>query len=352
MISDKSVFSSLVLANRLCSGNWRREDTTAPSLLAKSCHDIDFLMWLIASPASPQETVHLPSFISSTGVLNQFRNARKPLSAGSATNCLSCPIESSCLYSAKNIYVEQNFNQGTIDWPVDVVVPEIEDLYRDEGKEIAKKRLLQVLAEDYTSSTPNVEKRAWYGRCVWECDNDVCDDQVVTITWEDDALPPHPTRTTNDLTANDSKEPGPAGEVGSLNGRAAKTAVFHMIASTEKICERRGRIYGTLGELTYDLDYISAHTFLKGETTQYTPEASTGGHGGGDGALAENFCKAVQAVNQGVDVEEAQRKWLGVTIEEIVRSHIAVFAAERARKERRVVDWHTFWKKEVDGSLD
>jgi predicted dehydrogenase len=346
-------------ANWFCRGNWRREDTTAPSLLAKSCHDIDFLMWLIASPASPHtadpRSVHLPSFISSTGTLNQFRKARKPLAAGSATNCLSCPIESSCLYSAKNIYVENNVNKGILDWPVDVVVPEMEDLYRDEGKDAAVKRLLTVLEQDYTSTTPNVKDRAWYGRCVWECDNDVCDDQVVTITWEDDPLPPseptngHATDGTN--VTKEENEPL-AREVGNLNGRAAKTAIFHMIASTEKICERRGRIYGTKGELTYDLDFISVNDFLTGKTTQYTPEAATGGHGGGDGALAENFCRAVQAVNEGLDVEEAQRKYLGVTIEEVVRSHVAVFAAEKARKERRVVDWNEFWEEEVVGHLD
>lgn len=349
------------LANSCCRGNWRREDTTAPSLLAKSCHDIDFLMWLIASPASPHtadpRSVHLPSFISSTGTLNQFRKARKPLAAGSATNCLSCPIESSCLYSAKNIYLEVLINRQNnlewLEWPVDVIVPDLEDLYRDSGKDVVVKKLLTALEEDYTPTTPNIKDRAWYGRCVWECDNDVCDDQVVTITWDDDPLPPdttngHAIDGTN-ITKQEN-EPLPT-EIGNLNGRAAKTAIFHMIASTEKICERRGRIYGTRGELTYDLNYISVNDFMTGKTTKYSPPASRGGHGGGDGALAENFCKAVQAVNEGVDVEEAQKHYLGVTIEEIVRSHVAVFAAERARLERRVVDWDAFWKEEVVGHL-
>jgi hypothetical protein len=316
-------------------------------------------MWLIASPASPHtadpRSVHLPSFVSSTGALNQFRKARKPLAAGTATNCLSCPIESSCLYSAKNIYVENSVNKGILDWPVDVVVPEMEDLYRNEGKEAAVRRLLTVLEQDYTPTTPNVKDRAWYGRCVWECDNSVCDDQVVTITWEDDPLPPSsPTNghATNDPTPIKEANEVQIGEVGNLNGRAAKTAIFHMIASTEKICERRGRIYGTKGELTYDLDFISVNDFLTGKTTRYTPAAATGGHGGGDGALAENFCRAVQAVNEGVDVDEAQRHYLGVTIEEVVRSHVAVFAAEKARKERRVVGWEEFWDEEVVGHLD
>jgi len=311
-------------------------------------------MWLLCSPASPNAAdpggVHLPSFISSTGILNQFRKARKPLAAGAATNCLSCPIEQNCEYSAKNIYVKQNFDHGTVDWPVNVVVPEIEDLY-SENKANAKKRLLEVLAEDYTPATPNVEKRSWYGRCVWECDNDVCDDQVVTITWDDDHLP-NP-KLEKDPVGNGTHETnGEAdGEAGGLTGRAAKTAIFHMIAPTEKICERRGRIYGTRGEITYDQDFISVYSFLTGKTTRYNPDAATGGHGGGDGALAENFCKAVQAVLEGTPVEEAQIAWLGCGIEEIVRSHVAVFAAEKARRERVVVDWQKFWAEEVEGRL-
>ncbi|KAF4629065.1 hypothetical protein G7Y89_g9081 [Cudoniella acicularis] len=336
------------MAHSFVRGNWRRQDMTAASLLTKSCHDIDFLMWLLCSSASPNERdpPHVPSFITSTGNLNQFRKARKPLAAGTATNCLSCPIEASCLYSSRNIYFDKLLDVGDTDWPLKSVVPEIEDLYNNDGKETAKKRLLEVLAEDYTTETPDLEvkERAWYGRCVWECDNDVCDDQIVTMTWEDDPLP--------SSAVNGTAETKSTGEVGGLNGRAAKTAVFHMVAPTEKICERRGRIYGTTGEISYDSDTISVHSFVTGETTLYTPEGRGHGHGGGDDWLAENFCKAVQAVLSGeMEVDVAQRRWLGVDIEEVVRSHVAVFAAEKARKERIVVDWKKFWAEEVEARL-
>jgi hypothetical protein len=326
---------------------------TAPSLLTKSCHDIDFLMWLLCSPASPTSggTPHLPSFISSTGNLNQFRKARKPKAAGSATNCLSCPIEQTCLYSAKSIYTDKLLNPDDLEWPLKSVVPEIEDLYNNEGKPAAEKRLLEALAEDYTSATPDeeVKQRSWYGRCVFDGDNDVCDDQVVTITWDDDPLPipklenGHAANGVNGSTTE---------EVGGLEGRTAKTAIFHMIAPTEKVCERRGRIYGTTGEISYDSNTITVHSFSTNKIVTYPTAVVSKSHGGGDVLMAENFCRAVQAVVEGeMAPDVAQRVWLGCEIEEIVRSHVAVFAAEKARRERAVVDWEQFWEEEVEGRL-
>jgi hypothetical protein len=311
-------------------------------------------MWLLCSPAPPNSagTPHVPSFISSTGNRNLFRKARKPLAAGSATNCLSCPIEKSCLYSSRSIYIDNLLSDpNNLDWPLKAVAPEIEDLYLNEGKPAAEKRLLDALAEDYTTETPDseVKQRSWYGRCVWDGDNDVCDDQVVTITWEDDPLPAAKVQNGH---AEDEVNGAGAGEVGVLNGRAAKTAIFHMIAPTEKVCQRRGRIYGTTGEITYDSDTISVNSFATGETVKHPTKVAGKGHGGGDESMVENFCRAVQAAVSGeMEASAAQKLWLGCEIEEIVRSHVAVFAAEKARKEKVVVDWQRFWAEEVEGRL-
>jgi predicted dehydrogenase len=323
-------------------GNWRRENVSAPSLLTKSCHDIDVLLWLLCSPANVEDTSppHLPSTISSTGMLNQFRKARKPIAAGDATNCLSCAIESTCIYSAKSIYVDKHLDFGNTGWPVKIVVPEIEDIFRTKGKEAAKTRLLEALAEDYTSSTSDeeIKSRSWYGRCVYDADNDVLDDQTVMITWDDDPLPP------------DGNSEVKRAEVGGLNGRGAKQALFHMVAPTEKICERRGRIYGTKGEISYDSTTMHIHSFATGYTKTIRPEAPRAeqGHGGGDDGLTVQFLGAVSAVLKGGDVEKAQRTWLGCDIGEAVRSHVAVFAAEKARRERLVLNWKNFWAEQVE----
>ncbi|KAF2200699.1 streptomycin biosynthesis protein StrI [Delitschia confertaspora ATCC 74209] len=320
-------------------GNWRKESITAPSLLTKSCHDIDFILWLLCSPPAKAstQTPHLPSSVSSTGSLTFFRKERKPKEAGSATNCISCPYEPDCIYSAKKIYLDRHLKKGNTGWPVKIVNPDIEECYQTSGVEAASAKLLESLTEDYTPDAPvkEIETRPWFGRCVWESDNDVCDDQHVTITWDDDPV---------------SKDDNGRLE---LNGRAKKTAQFHMTAFTEKICERRGRIYGTKGEIEYDSQTITVHDFATGETKVHRPHMpKESGHGGGDEGLIRQFITAVNAVdNQGMAAAEAQRKFLGCDLEEAFRSHAMVFAAEEARKERKFVDWENWWDDKVDMTL-
>lgn len=320
-------------------GNWRKESTTAPSLLTKSCHDIDFIMWMLCSPGPKSGTKpHLPAYLTSTGSKKYFRKEYKPKAAGSATNCLSCAYEPDCTYSAKRIYLEKNLKFGNTGWPVKVVNPEIEDCYKSKGLEAASKKLLDTLSQDWTSETPvgEVESRPWFGRCVYEADNDVCDDQCVTITWDDDPL------------IKDGENDGQA----SLKGRGAKTAQFHMVAFTEKLCERRGRIYGSRGEIEYDSATIKVHDFSTGYTKVHKPFQAPGGHGGGDDGLARQFLTAVDAVDHGdMAAAEAQRQFLGCDIEEAFRSHAVVFAAEEARTGRKVVDYKEWWSDRVEPQL-
>ncbi|KAI9893489.1 MAG: hypothetical protein M1814_006786 [Vezdaea aestivalis] len=302
-------------------GNWRKESKTAPSLLTKSCHDIDLLLWLLCSPG-PNTGLHLPDTISSSGSLAYFKQSRKPKEAGSATNCLSCAFEPSCMYSAKKIYHDR-FMRGDLGWPVKIVLPDLEDTLRHKGVDMASQRLLNSLSEDYNSLTPQgqVDARPWFGRCVYEAANDVCDDQVVTMTWDDN------------------------GEQGS------KSATFHMVAFTDKICERRSRIYGTRGEIEADSTTITVLDFPTGRKKIHRPKLEGGGHGGGDGGLVRQFVKAVEAVMEGSSVSEAQRTYIGCDIEEIIRSHAVVFAAEEARLKKQVLSWDSWWEANVSKLL-
>ncbi|KAG0053560.1 hypothetical protein BGZ83_000844 [Gryganskiella cystojenkinii] len=318
-------------------GNWRRATPAGDgSLLTKSCHDIDFILWLLCSPPSLEDahasaiSPHFPRSISSAGTLTQFRRARKPSAAGDATNCLTCPAEKDCLYSARRSY-GGFLAQGHLGWPVKIVCPDIEDVLHLHGASAAQSHLMSSLAEDYDrASTPDsvIASKPWYGRCVYEADNDVCDDQVVTLAWDDESTPPH---------------------------RLAKTASFHMIAPTEKLCERRGRVYGTTGEITYDSDTISVFNFATSKRTvirvPQPPPDQQESHGGGDYGLTKKFVGAVEAVENGeLDVETAQARFVGCTLEEAVRSHAVVFAAEEARREEKVVKWESWWEEKLKAS--
>jgi predicted dehydrogenase len=349
-------------AHSYVRGNWRRATAQGDgSLLTKSCHDIDFIMWLLASPPPPppRESAtsqdqrgpqpHHPRSITSTGTLTQFRRARKPAAAGAATNCVSCPAERECIYSAVRIYRDLHLARGDTGWPVKIVVPDIEDVLRSSSAESeaaakAEAHLLGRLREDYSRgemSDDEIARRPWYGRCVYEADNNVCDDQVVTITWDDE----------EEADQRPVNGDGQQAQL-QLQGRRAKTAVFHMIAPTEKQCERRGRVYGTRGEIAYDSRTISIYDFATRSTTTVEvpkqPPEEEEAHGGGDYGLARSFVRAVDAVeNEGWDVQRAQTHFVGCTLEEAVRSHAVVFAAEEARREEKVVRWKEWWAEKL-----
>ena len=308
-------------------GNWRNSKTTGPSLLTKSCHDIDLLLWFLCSPAKAGEgNPHLPSTISSTGGLQYFKKSRKPAAAGKATNCMKCPLgDEGCKYSAKNIYKSDKFRglgTGNTDWPVNIVVHDIEDFGSQAERDDA---LTKALEEDYDEATPasDVASRRWYGRCVFESDNNVCDDQFVTITWDESGDKP------------------------------AKRVAFHMAAHTVKQCDRYSTFYGEDGEIHADSTTITVHDFATKSVKKYNPLIEHTGHGGGDLGLTRQFILAADKVkNHGWEVERAQHEILGCTLEDVIRAHVMVFAAEESRLDKKMVDWQGFWDRQVAASVN
>ncbi|KAM3504443.1 hypothetical protein MY10362_003563 [Beauveria mimosiformis] len=140
--------------------------------------------------------------------------------------------------------------------------------------------------------------RTNYGTCVYEGENDVVDHQIVNIEY---------------------------------NGGI--TASVTMSAFTESVCQRGTRIQGTKGELIGDMTTFDVFDFLSRTSKHYTPKLDGGYHGGGDTGLARAFVSAVAQSDQSI---------LRVTIDDILDSHLLVFAAEKARKESCVVDFDQF----------
>ena len=301
-------------------GNWRNDKTAAPSLLTKSCHDIDLLLWLLCSPEKAgQGEPHLPESISSSGGLQFFKKSRKPAAAGSATNCTKCPLgDSGCKYSAKDIYMGDRIGlgRGNTKWPIDIVVHDIED-YKTHDERMAV--MAKTLEADWDDTTPAdvVSSRNWFGRCVFEADNNVCDDQFVTITWPE-------------------------------TNRPAKRVTFHMVAQTKRQCERFSRFYGEHGEIYADSKTIVFEDFATGETKTFEPHQEDLGHGGGDLGLTRQFVLACDKVkSHGWGAQQAQNEVIGCTLDEVIRSHAMVFAAEEARLGKKVVDWQQYWDDTV-----
>jgi predicted dehydrogenase len=249
-------------AHSYVRGNWGNEEKSSFMLIAKSCHDIDYLTHLIGKNCLR---------ISSFGSLGHFRKENAP--AGATSRCTDgCPVEQSCAYSAVKAYVHVDRTA----WPANVC------------------------SHDH-SAEAHLEaiKTGPYGRCVYACDNDVVDHQVVAMEYEDDI-----------------------------------TVTFTMTAFTQK-GGRRLRVHGSAGELYFDESTIVIREFATGNKETIEVGAETGGHGGGDSRLTLDWLSAL-AVNSGESIK--------TDVHQSLRTHSIVFAAEASRKERRVIDIAAFSK--------
>ncbi|KAJ2607734.1 hypothetical protein EV177_005346 [Coemansia sp. RSA 1804] len=259
-------------AHSYVRGNWRKESESSSSLLAKSCHDIDIMMYFMGDGCER---------VSSFGGISHFKKGKKPDAAGASTRCTSCAYEPQCPYSAKKIYLEPAM-EGYKEWPVDVItdVVDVENI------------------TDALLSGP-------YGRCVYECDNDVCDNQVVNIEFKD-----------------------------------SRYATFSMVAFTKDICTRKTRIFGTRGELVGDdKNAIEVYNFLSRRSVFHDPDpvpAELPGHGGGDLGIIKSFVEAIAFNNPGLLPSNSTSSFA---------SHVVVFAAEEARRCGNVVNIGDFCKK-------
>lgn len=135
-------------AHSYVRGNWRDSKLAGPSILSKSCHDMDILTWLLSSKALS---------VVSAGGLKYFKRDSAP--ENSTERCLDCPLKETCPYSAVTQYLSEN-----IDWPVNTI-----------GNDMSLESRREILR---TSS---------YGRCVFRSDNNVADYQNVLISFDNGA---------------------------------------------------------------------------------------------------------------------------------------------------------------------
>lgn len=242
-------------AHSFVRGNWRNEEESSPLILQKSCHDMDILLYFLGLE---------PKKISSFGNLSYFIRENQP--EGAADRCLDCNYQDDCIFSAKNFYKKGYRGYG---WR-NLVDPSFTDVGLEEALRTGP-----------------------YGRCVWSCDNTVCDHQSTAIEFE--------------------------------NG---VTAVFNLSAFSNNV-HRNIKIQGTKGEIeANDRDAeIRVKAFESDEERIIKVNEMTGNHGGGDPAIIKAFIEAING----------DKEKIKTGAKESVMSHMMCFAAEEARKQNKTI---------------
>ncbi|MCR5754936.1 MAG: Gfo/Idh/MocA family oxidoreductase, partial [Acetatifactor sp.] len=236
------------MAHSFVRGNWRNSDMTSPIIMQKSCHDMDILVWLVDSEAKR---------ISSFGSLLFFDEKHAP--KNSAARCLECDASGECRFDAVKAYLPVRGG-----WPAEVVCED----QTEEG-------LMEAL------------KTSPYGRCVFRCDNNVCDHQVTNIEFK--------------------------------NG---VTVSFHLSGMTNRMhrtikvmCEH-GEIIGDDDTNELTITHYSSNAKYEGKTRTICVESQEGFHGGGDYGLTMDFLKQLQ---------DGEGKCLS-SIDRSIESHLMAYA--------------------------
>jgi predicted dehydrogenase len=128
-------------------GHWAVTEKATPMIIAKSCHDLDILCWILGSECLK---------ISSFGDLSYFKKSNKP--DGAPLRCVEgCPIGDSCSYNAE-LYKSTQKGWLRHVWP----------LYNVEAPPSEQE------INEWLKISP-------WGRCVYQCDNTAVDHQVVNM---------------------------------------------------------------------------------------------------------------------------------------------------------------------------
>ena len=213
-------------------GKWGRKDECKTSmLLAKCCHDLDIMMWMMGGDK--------PKTVSSCGSIFQFKPEMAPEGAGS--KCLvDCPHVDTCLYSAKRIYIDH---------------PDRWEFYVWSALEDSENATIEDKINLPKGDSP-------YGKCIYKSGNDVVDHQSVMINFE-------------------------SGATGTHNMIAGAARPLRRI----EIVGTKGEIYGEFENNDIHILKINPEPGKEfdEEIIDLSGFVESCGHGGGDVGLAEDF---------------------------------------------------------------
>jgi predicted dehydrogenase len=306
-VSHRENVVSWHMAHSYVRGNWRREDQSSPMILAKCCHDLDLLYWIFGSKVKK---------LSSVGSLKHYRLENAP--ADVPERCLDgCPIAETCPFFAPALYLDVNYfkymiSQSDNPWHslVGHMALKTPEFARLVGKIVPPVRQLTEYAGWPLSviSTAPESKEALteamrtgpYGRCVYHCDNDVVDHQIVLMEMENG--------TSVSLT---------------MHGHS------HEEGRTLRIDGSQATLLAKMGIKTF-IEVYDHREPSKIQRFTYC-DVEEYGHGGGDIGIMRDFVKAMHGEMQPL-----------TGIRDSIESHLMAFAAEQARVEGVVIDMDAY----------
>lgn len=261
------------LSTSYVRGKWANSKKCHTSmLLAKCCHDLDIMMWMMSETK--------PKKISSFGGKFQFKPENAP--AGAGTICMKdCPLVDTCVYSTKRLYIDHPDRWAFYVWDAleSIKNPTIED----------KINLMK-------SDSP-------YARCIYKCDNDVVDHQSVMVEFESGATGTH----------------------NMVGGSSEPRRDIHIIGT-------KGEIFGNFEDSKFTVLKINPSPDAHNEECDVEEHdlrvtgdmvGAYGGHGGGDERLAADFVKFIRGEEHSLAC---------TSIFDSVAGHLSVYLADQSRE--------------------
>ncbi len=255
-------------AHSFVRGNWANSKETSPMILQKCCHDMDLYLWLAGKTCES---------LTSYGDTYLFKKEKAP--EGCAKRCMDgCGVKEECPFDAEKIYLDNKvfgYRKGNRIWPLDVLVP----------------------AGPTEEKVLSAVKNGRYGQCVYHCNNNVVDHQVVNLRMTD-----------------------------------GTTMSFTMCGFTPEI-SRYARFMGTRGEIRVEMTgiaedcEISIRKFECDMPVETIDVASLSddfsGHGGGDDRMVVEFLDIISG--------EKEESSYVTSLNRSLESHYCALAAEYSR---------------------
>jgi predicted dehydrogenase len=243
-------------AHSFVRGRWANLERSSPMILAKCCHDLDLLLWIFGRRCQR---------VGSFGSLTHFRSDR--VGPEIPERCTDgCPIGDDCLYNAERLYL---------------------------GGVVGQFALTAASLDPSPDGIRHALETGPYGRCVYRCDNDVVDHQVVTLDLE-----------------------------GGLAVSLTMQGASHVEGRTVRIDGLKATLLAN--QARNEIQVVEHRT---GDVETINPDLGTGGHGGGDEGVIRAFLDGVRQDTR----EVLTSGW------ESLESHLIAFAAEEARVTGSVV---------------